>query len=85
MGGLLDMSDKTLDIQLKVNAAPNALSYFVNGLVANGTAGLNIFNGTETFRITDTTIYSRILPYKTGYESIARNFFSAPISYLSLV
>jgi hypothetical protein len=42
-------------------------------LVANA---LGVFNGSETFRLTDTTIYSRILPYKTGMESIARNFFS---------
>jgi len=48
----------------------------VNGLAANGTAALTTFNGTETFRLTDTTIYSRILPYKNGMESIARNYFS---------
>lgn len=67
---MLDMSDKTLDIQIKLNAAPNALSYYVNGLIApaDASVGFSVFNGSETFRIADTTIYSRILPYKSGME-----------------
>ena len=45
----------------------------MNGIVA---PGITTFNGTETFRIADTTIYSRILPYKSGMESIAKDYFA---------
>jgi hypothetical protein len=54
----------------------------MSGLIS---PNVNVFNGSESFRITDTTIYSRMLKYKTGMESIARNYFSAPVNYLSLV
>ena len=33
MGALLDMQNKTLDIQLKLNSPANALTFFANGLV----------------------------------------------------